>query len=89
MVALASLHYHPSHKPAHLVTRCEKNEGEDLRALGKDCPELNLGDAFYDPRSQNDRYKLIEEFCYATGIEIITGDNYDTPASQSLDLRSL
>src|SRR5690606_31973819 len=47
--ALAALHYHPSHKPAHLVMPCDKPEDEDLQALGKGCSELNIDASSYDP----------------------------------------
>jgi hypothetical protein len=89
LTAVASLHYHPSHKPAHLVTPCGKPEGVDYQSLGTSCHELMLDGAEYDPRDEHDRTKLIERFCSATGIEIVSGESYDAPASQSLDLRPL
>ena len=89
LTAVASLHYHPSHKPAHLVTPCGKPEGVDYQSLGINCHELMLDGAEYDPRDEHDRTKLIERFCSATGIEIVSGESYDAPASQSLDLRPL
>lgn len=89
LTAIASLHYHPSHKPAHLVTPCDRPEDVDYQALGAGCHELMLDGMEYDPRDERDRTKLIERFCSATGIEIVSGANYDTPASQKLDLRTL
>lgn len=87
--ALASLHYHPSHKPAHLVTRCRADPDEDLGTLGRGCSELNLKSDRCDPRIERDRLTLIELFCKATGIKIIQGTHNDAAASQSLDLRPL
>lgn len=87
--ALAAIHYHPSHKPAHIVSVCDLPDDVDHQALGRGCPELMLDDAVYDPRCETDRLRMIERFCAATGIEIVDSENYDAPASQSLDLRPL
>lgn len=86
--AVASLHYHPSHKPPHIHTPCEEPEDKDFGTL-HECKQLNLNEPepLIDPRTEQGRLKLIQIFCRATGIVIKKDNGNDTAANKELDLR--
>ncbi len=67
---LASLHYHPSHKPVHLLTPCRMDRDFTNRQLpGAIEFHLSSGRRF-DPRAEIDRSQLIEMFCQRCGIAL-------------------
>ena len=66
---LAALHYHPSHKPAHLLTPCR--DGRDF--TNRQLPgviEFAVANERFDPRLPVDRGRLIELFCARCGIDL-------------------
>jgi len=73
---LAALHYHPSHKPVHLLTPCrlERNlinrqlpGAIEFNVLNRRRDPLNRR---LDPRQESDRSRLVELFCRRCGIEM-------------------
>lgn len=67
---LFELHWHPSHKGIHCVTPCNTALDLNNRMLVAQ-PDINLkGNLDWDPRSKDDRQKLIHLFCNACGISI-------------------
>lgn len=64
---LANLHYHPSHKPVHLLTPCRSDRDFINRQL-PGAQEFNFHTPKFDPREELDRLKLVELFCNRCGI---------------------
>lgn len=66
---LAGLHYHPSHKPVHLVTPCRLDRDFTNRALPV-AIEFVLAHERFDPRRESDRSRLVALFCERCGIAL-------------------
>lgn len=64
---LAILHYHPSHKPAHMLMPCRDERDFTNRQL-PGVIEFNVAPAVFDPRQEADRGRLIALFCQRCGI---------------------
>lgn len=69
MYPLAALHYHPSHKPVHLLTPCRLERNLINRQL-PGAIEFNVLNRRLDPRQESDRSRLVELFCRRCGIEM-------------------
>lgn len=69
MHPLAVMHYHPSHKPLHLLTPCEEDRDFTNRSL-PGVREFNLRTRRYDPRLERDRLDMIAMFCDRCGIDL-------------------
>lgn len=64
---LAILHYHPSHKPVHMLTPCR--DGRDF--LNRQLPgviEFKIAKERFDPRQDTDRQRMAAIFCERCGI---------------------
>lgn len=67
---LVEFHWHPSHKGVHIKMPCETELDYTARLL-PGAPELALKlQRVLDPRSHDDRVRLITLFCEATGIKL-------------------
>jgi hypothetical protein len=66
---LATLHYHPSHKPVHLLTPCRQERDFTNRQL-PGAIEFNLSHGRLDPRLESDRLRLVKTFCERCGISL-------------------
>jgi hypothetical protein len=64
---LASLHYHPSHKPVHLLTPCRVDRDLTDRQL-PGAMEFDISEENFDPRQEGDRLKMVVLFCKRCGI---------------------
>lgn len=67
---LASLHYHPSHKPVHLLTPCRMERDFTNRQLPGAAEFQLAAQRRFDPRIEIDRSRLIELFCRRCGIAL-------------------
>lgn len=66
---LAILHYHPSHKPTHLLTPCRDGRDFTNRQL-PGVVEFNIAHERFDPRQESDRVRLVALFCQRCGITL-------------------
>lgn len=66
---LASLHYHPSHKPVHLLTPCGIERDFTNRQL-PGAHEFNLSSGRLDPRLPDHRAQLVVLFCERCGVAL-------------------
>lgn len=69
MYPLAALHYHPSHKPVHLLTPCRQDRDFTNRQL-PGAIEFSISHRRLDPRIESDRMRLVEIFCERCGISL-------------------
>lgn len=70
---LAVLHYHPSHKPVHLLTPCRDERDFTNRQL-PGVVEFFISKSSLDPRNETDRLRLFEMFCSRCGIKFGDGE---------------
>lgn len=73
LVPLAAMHYHPSHKPVHLMTPCNDERDFTNRQL-PGTTEFHICDKSLDPRLDADRVFLVDVFCIRCGISLGSGD---------------
>ena len=66
---LAALHYHPSHKPVHLLTPCRDDRNFTNRQL-PGVPEFVVSGESFDPRQISDRQRLVALFCHRCGVTL-------------------
>jgi hypothetical protein len=72
---LFEFHWHPSHKGFHAKTPCKTDLDYTNRML-PGAPELRINTrSELDPRDEDDRTALINEFCEACGISIADPDD--------------
>lgn len=63
-------HWHPSHKPIHCKLPCSTDQDYTDRTL-PGAPELALTtSSTLDPSDHDDRTRLIEAFCKASGVQM-------------------
>ncbi len=67
---LFEFHWHPGHKGFHAKLPC-KTEFDYTNRMLPGAPELKISTKItLDPRNEDDRLELIDEFCSACGISI-------------------